>query len=67
MISWNTDVEARTEETPCSTNYMDPILLQDCTVPREDQFVPLLDNNGNLMSAGITVEGIYLFIEWLSL
>lgn len=34
-------------------------------VPREDQFVLLLDYYGNLINAELSMEGIYLFIEQL--
>lgn len=50
---------ARTETTHC-TEYMHSILLQDCMVPGEDQFEPLLDYYVNLISAGLSAEGIYL-------
>lgn len=54
------DITARAEETlHCS------ICILYCMIHRKDPFMLLLDYYGYFLSAGLAVEGICLFIEWL--
>lgn len=63
MISKDTIVKEHAEESSHCTEFMHSILLYDCAVPREEDFVLLLNYCRNHKSAGLSVEGIYLFIE----